>query len=154
MELRRAYDLLGWPDGSGITDEAIEEEAESLNACDAVFCPSPQVRESVIACGVDAESCLSGSYGWSERRIHSTPAETRRTGDEVTVLFVGTVDVRKGVPWLLKAWSKARVRGRLLLAGPVSAEVATGCQDLLSQPNVQCLGHVQDIASIYDAADI
>jgi glycosyltransferase involved in cell wall biosynthesis len=70
------------------------------------------------------------------------------------VLFVGTVDVRKGVPWLLKAWSKAKLRGRLLLAGPVSAEVANGCGDLLSQPNVQCLGHVQDVAIVYDAADM
>lgn len=154
IELRRAYEALGWPDGSGITDREIADEAESLNACDAVFCPSPQVRESVVASGVDDESCLSGSYGWSDRRIRSTPAEVRRATDDVTVLFVGTLDVRKGVPWLLKAWSKAKVRGRLLLAGPVSAEVAMGCQDLLTQANVQCLGHVQDVASVYDAADM
>jgi glycosyltransferase involved in cell wall biosynthesis len=154
VELRRAYELLGWPDGSGITDREISDEAASLNACDAVFCPSPQVRESVIDGGVDSESCLSGTYGWSDRRIRSTPDETRRTTDEITVLFVGTLDVRKGVPWLLEAWSRAKVRGRLLLAGPVSAEIATGCQDGLSRSNVQCLGHVKDVASVYGAADI
>jgi glycosyltransferase involved in cell wall biosynthesis len=154
VELRRAYDLLGWPDGSGITDDQVEREAESLQACDAVYCPSRQVRESVIAAGVDDDACLSASYGWSERRIRSTPPQVRRASGDVTVLFVGTVDVRKGVPWLLKAWSKAKLRGRLLLAGPVSAEVANGCGDLLSQPNVQCLGHVQDVASVYDAADM
>jgi glycosyltransferase involved in cell wall biosynthesis len=152
-ELRRAYELLGWPDGSGITDDEIRLEAESLRACDAVYCPSSQVEESVIESGVEESACIGASYGWSEQRIRSAP-KMRAPSQEITVLFVGTLDVRKGVPWLLQAWGKAKVRGQLLLAGPVSPEIANRCGDLLAQPNVRCLGHVDNVAPVYDAADI
>ncbi len=53
-----------------------------------------------------------------------------------TAAFVGTMDVRKGVPWLLEAWSKALIKGRLLLAGRASPEFMSTYAHLLNRPDV------------------
>lgn len=152
-ELRRAYELLGLPDGSQISDQDIEKERAELLAMDVIFCPNPQVKRSVLDYGFPAEKCIDTSYGWSQSRLGSETVAVPRDGT-FTAAFVGTMDVRKGVPWLLEAWSKAGIKGRLLLAGRASPEFMSTYAQLLNRPDVVLLGHVDDVGSVYRSADV
>ncbi|MGC4069205.1 MAG: glycosyltransferase family 4 protein [Polyangiaceae bacterium] len=98
------------------------------------------------------DRCIDCSYGWSESRLTSHP-HAPQPHDGINVLFVGTLDVRKGVPWLLKAWKAAKIRGTLLLAGALNPLLAQQGSNWLDQPNVKLLGHVKDVAAVYDNAD-
>jgi glycosyltransferase involved in cell wall biosynthesis len=152
-ELRAAYALLGEEYRGDITDEAIERERAELLAADAVFCSNEAVLESVRECGVEAARCIRTSYGWGRNRIPPGQRQPKsRAG--VDVLFVGTGDIRKGLPWLLEAWDRAGISGRLLIAGVVHAEVKERCARLLARSDVRALGFVDDIASAYRSADI
>jgi glycosyltransferase involved in cell wall biosynthesis len=149
----RAYDLLGWPQPTLNHAAIIAEEREQLLACDAIFCPSPLVLKSVAAYGLKHAACLPSSYGWSRRRFRPhRHGPTPHKG--VNVLFVGTVGVRKGAPWLLEAWSRAKIDGTLILAGAIDGEMADHGASLLERPTVSVLGQVTDVASLYNAADI
>jgi glycosyltransferase involved in cell wall biosynthesis len=153
LQLRRAYALLGLPDGSGISDDDIEREARDLRAADVVFCPNPFVKASVIAAGVPASRCLDTSYGWSPQRMDGS---TRAVPDDgsFTVAFAGTADVRKGVPTLLQAWVESGVKGRLLMAGRIHPEISRHFGAVLERPDVHVLGHVHDVGAVYRSAHV
>jgi glycosyltransferase involved in cell wall biosynthesis len=152
-ELRSAYALLGQTDRSGISDDAINRERAELLAVDAVFCPNEFVLESVIEYGVPANRCIPTSYGWGEDRIATTSVRPKH-GAGIVVLFVGTGDVRKGLPWLLEGWERAGIEGQLLLAGLIDDEIRTRYSRILARPDVRALGYVADIAGIYRSADV
>lgn len=151
-ELRKAYAALGEPDGSGISDDMIAQERQELLAADAVFCPNPFVKQSIIDYGVPAVNCIDTSYGWAGDRLHT---EERVVPDDgiFTVAFVGTIDVRKGAPVLLEAWARAKIRGRLLLAGRMRLQ-GRRYQELLNRQDIVQLGHVGDVGSVYRSADV
>jgi glycosyltransferase involved in cell wall biosynthesis len=153
QELNKAYAALGEPDGSGISDELIEQEKRDLLATDLIFCPSPFVKKSIMEYGVPAERCIDTSYGWSAERLHSGDAISSDPG-VFTAAFVGTIDVRKGVPVLLEAWAEAKLSGRLLLAGQMRAEVMRRYAHLLQRSDIIQLGFVHDVGSVYRSADV
>lgn len=151
-EMREAYRRLGMDDRSHISDEAIERERQDLLAVDAVFCPNDFVLESVLDCGVAPERCIKTSYGWDPERL-AGEGRLLPPSEGLNVLFVGTGDVRKGLPWLLEAWAEAGVKGRLLLAGHVQPEVIEHCGPLLRRSDVLQLGYVDDVGAAYRSAD-
>lgn len=154
-QFERAYALLGWPSPKLDHASMVAREREELLACDAVFCPSPFVLESVVAYGVRSSACLLGSYGWSGQRFRPHPHRpVPHRG--LNVLFVGSVGVRKGAPWLLEAWREARVDGTLILAGGVDQELGGRMWSLLGAPSVRVLGDVDvdEVAELYDRADL
>jgi glycosyltransferase involved in cell wall biosynthesis len=148
-----AYARLGRPPAHGITDAMIATEREELALADHVFSPSPQVTRSLLEQGVDAHKVLETSYGWDPNRIARGQAQPLWDGG-ITVAFVGGICVRKGAHLILNAWAKAGVKGRLVLAGALEQDIAELCAAHLSRPDVQCLGHVRDIGTVFRAADI
>lgn len=105
-----------------------------------------------MAYGIPAHKCFKTSYGWDpERFIHPTSADK---SDGLNVLFVGTVDVRKGAPCMLEAWDRAGVGGKLIIAGTVDAMLSEKYQHILNRPDVQLLGHVSEIETVYPTADV
>lgn len=152
-ELRKAYTALGLPDLSGISDEMISQERQNLLAADVIFCPNAFVKTSVLEYGVSSDRCIETSYGWDPCRLGGHSRIVPQDGT-FTVAFVGTVDVRKGVPVLLEAWVKSRIKGRLLIAGQMRPEVADRYGSVLSRPDVSVLGHVADIGAVYRSADV
>jgi glycosyltransferase involved in cell wall biosynthesis len=143
---------LGRADDSGISDADIALERDDLRAADAVFCPNDHVLESVLAYGVPPERCLRTSYGWSPARI-SGDSRLLAKAAGFNLLFAGTADIRKGFPWLLQAWARAGVPGRLLIAGHIDAELQRDHAALLQRPDVVALGYVADIGAAYLSAD-
>jgi glycosyltransferase involved in cell wall biosynthesis len=131
----------------------IATEREELALADHIFSPSPQVTRSLLAQGVDEQKVLETSYGWEPARLARGGTPPRWDGG-VTVAFVGTLCVRKGAHLLLEAWARAKIKGRLILAGTIEPEIAETCATHLSRPDVQCLGHVRDIGAVFRAADI
>lgn len=151
-ELSKAFAQIGEQPVDAITDEAIEEERAQLLSADLIFCPNNFVLESVMAYGIPAHKCFKTSYGWDpERFIHPKSADK---SDGLNVLFVGTVDVRKGAPCMLEAWDRAGVDGKLIIAGTVDAMLSKKYQHILNRPDVQLLGHVSEIETIYPTADV
>jgi glycosyltransferase involved in cell wall biosynthesis len=151
--LRIAYDHLGLPDSCSISDADIEQEVEKLSLSDAVFCPSPMVRKSMLENGIAEDKLLTTSYGWDPARFPGRdgrePAKSRPT-----FLFVGTLCVRKGVPLLLRAWQEAGIDGELVLCGGMDDEIRQHFAGLLEFENVSYLPYTKDIGSLYKKADV
>lgn len=151
--LEAAYERLGWPPSHGITDGAIAAESAKLGIADHVFCPSPHVAGSMLDAGVPEPRLLRASYGQDPARLQASRAALP-TGSGTTFLFVGFGTVRKGLPFLLRAWARSRINGRLILAGGLASDVAERCADDLSRPDVFAVPECPDVAGLYASADV
>ena len=149
--LDAAYAAEGLEPGHGITQDRIDEENAKLQLTTAIFAPSAGVEAS-LAGAIDADRILPASYGVALDQ-HRPP---RRAVPEEgpTVLFVGSGSIRKGLHQLLRAWARAGIKGRLLIAGTIEPAVQTLCADLLNRDDVQTLGFVNDVEPLYEQADV
>ena len=150
-----AYGRLGWPNRCHVSDHSIKTQQACLDVAGLIFSPSPAVTQSLHDSGVAPTRILQTSRGWSPQRFPSPiAARTLAPAPAPTFVFVGRGCVRKGLHLLLCAWRKARIEGRLVLAGRLDDEIAEHFSDILAEPNVIQLGFVHDMAPVYDAADI
>lgn len=141
------------PEAHAVSPLLQAREDAKLALCDYVFAPSPMVVDSLVEGGVPRQKIIASSYGWSPQRLRP-PASPRRDG-RFTVVFVGTLCIRKGVHRLLRAWDEARIDGDLLLAGEIGdLGLVPGIDALLARPGVKQLGYVSDIGSVYAGADL
>jgi len=144
----------GFPAFTDITDAMIDKEAEELALADAIFCPSPEVSKSMVNINVSSDKLLKTSYGWDPARFQVTTCALSHTVGP-TLLFVGTLTVRKGIHFLLEAWEKANIKGgRLILAGQIDPIIRERYGHVLARDDVEYVGLVNDVGSLYRSADL
>lgn len=149
-----AYTRLGLRPQHTITPEMISQEEVEVDLADFIFCPSPAVKQSFVLAGVPEHKLLLTSYGWSPQRFPTIPVKDFPTREAVTVLFVGSICVRKGAHLLLQAWEQAGVKGQLMLCGDIEPAIQATCGDILERADVVHLRYNSNIAFAYRDADI
>jgi glycosyltransferase involved in cell wall biosynthesis len=148
-----AYARIGEAPAHCITEASVIAEQEALDAVDYVFCPSQMVEASLLENGLPAWKILSASYGWDPDRLHGT-TKLLQPSAGITVVFAGTICVRKGGHLLLEYWAKSNVHGRLVLAGAMEPIIKRRWAELLARDDVIVLDFVPDVGALYRSADI
>jgi glycosyltransferase involved in cell wall biosynthesis len=97
--LTEEYTSLGLSFNNKTPDHILKREFQEVSIADYILCPSKYVAESLIKNGVDQEKCVIIPYGVNLSIFHSIP----KAYTDFTVLFVGTIGVRKGLIYLFKA---------------------------------------------------
>ena len=138
--LREEHERWGIP-FAGIDPRTIEREMAEYEAADCITVPSTFNVRSFLRRGVRAGKVKRLSYGVNLTRFH--PVATPQDG-QFDVLFVGGLNVRKGVPYLLQAFQKlVHFRKTLTFAGSVSEELIAILRARGMWPDdVRVLGHV------------
>jgi glycosyltransferase involved in cell wall biosynthesis len=135
--LREEYGMLGmeWP---GVDPRVIEKERAEYAEADAITVPSGFAVDSFVAEGVARDKLHCIPYGVNLDRFKPTAPRD----SEFRVLYVGSLSVRKGIHYLLRAFTRAALpRARLVLVGGGSAE---GEELLRRYPvsNLELTGHL------------
>ncbi len=100
-------------------DTAREEAIYAV--ADAITVPSSEARRSFVAMGVPAERVHVLPYGV---RLESFTPSADAPADEFSLLFAGSVGLRKGIPYLLEAFAALRApRKRLRIVGAVQPDI-------------------------------
>ena len=128
-------------DWAGIDPRIIEREEDEYGVADAITVPSNHVRDTFLARGLAPGKVRLLSYGVDLERFHPVGAPA---ADSFDVLFVGGVNLRKGVPYLLAAWhALAHPHKTLTIAGVAEPAVLERLRELgLMTDAVRLLGHV------------
>lgn len=150
--LDEAYEELGLPVTHLVTEEKVAIEQRKLQLADWVFVPSPWTRKTYLDAGVPESKLIDTSYGWDPQSFVVPQREASATPTP-TFLFVGSGDVRKGLPWLLRAWAKAEVDGRLVVTGTLAPEIETLCREHLDRDDVMHIPFTDDLVPLYASAD-
>ena len=152
--LSRAYARRGMPLPVGwFPPEGMALNQREMRQCDFVVARNSFVTQSLLDVGITRDRILEGAYGFSPNRL-AAAIGTKRPDRPPVFAFVGLCIVRKGFDVLLEAWKRAGVDGKLLIAGHMEDDMREAYADMLARPDVQFLGHVKDIASVYADADV
>lgn len=100
----------------------VEREIAEYERVDMIFVPSELVYRSFLEHGVSPQKLRKNPYGVDLSLFRPLP----KHDDTFRVIYVGTLSVRKGIPYLLEALGSLRVpRFELWLIGSVHPEVQT-----------------------------
>ncbi len=133
--------------------EMIEREEQEYALADRISVPSRYAAQTFIERGFAPEKLLMNGLGVDLTRFRAP--NQRPIDRKPQVLFVGGVGIRKGVPWLIKAFQRLSAKAELHIVGPVSPDYAAFLRDEVLQ-NMTVHGAVSGAALItaYERADI
>lgn len=152
--LDNEYEKLGIKPSHGITASSVSKEIRVLQLADYIFSPSPAVTESIEQVGIPSGKIISTSYGLDSEDILDVGDRKYLPKQPVTVMFVGSVCIRKGVHLLLEAWNSAGIDGKLILIGNIDPHFASTLGKYLGDAGVEHIPFVDDLKPFYQEADI
>jgi glycosyltransferase involved in cell wall biosynthesis len=129
-----------------------ERERQEWVLADRIICGSNYVRDAMAAVSGPVEKCCVVPYGLEENQF--TPRVKERGPGPLHVLFVGTLQLRKGVQYLIETARQLPPGFAVLrLVGPVRvAERALA--ELRSVAEVAPPTPRTSLQAVYDAADV
>lgn len=125
---------------------------------DYILMPSEFVRKSFLAYGFPAEKLIKVPYGFNSYSgtVNSgSSTQLREPGAAFTILYVGSVSVRKGLRYLIDAFEQVRHPDkRLMIVGPKA--MITGLEKVHIPQNVVFTGVLkgQELEDAYKQADV
>ena len=100
--------------------EMIEREEQEYALADKIFVPSKYAAQTFVDRGITADKIIVNGMGVDFEMFQ---APSSRSLDRMPrIVFAGGVGIRKGVPWLLKAFKRLSSKAELHLIGPVSPD--------------------------------
>jgi alpha-maltose-1-phosphate synthase len=138
--LRAEHERWGLP-FAGVDPRIVEREEAEYALADVITVPSTCVRDSFLGRGVAPEKVRLLSYGVDLERFHPAGAPEPERFD---LLFVGGFSLRKGVPYLLRAFRAIEhPRKSLSIAGVADRAAVERMRELgLLTDEIRLLGHV------------
>lgn len=132
--------------------EYAEREKAEWDAADWIVCGSEFVRQGIVWSGGAEGKCLVVPYGTSHAHPGIEPRR-RPEGRKLRVLFLGQVNLRKGIPVVYDAARSLAGKAEFRVVGPVL--VPDGAREKLSQV-AEVLGSVprSDVHRHYEWADV
>ncbi len=148
----------GLSDGPTRVDEVYFRQTYTERAlADYLLVPSEHVRQALKADGAPDHKIVLIPYGVDANRFTPPEAASRTAANRpFTALFVGTLNIGKGIQYLLKAWAELALPDAELVIVGGNGESAVQRLRERSAPNVRWMGNVphSTIPKIYQEADI
>lgn len=129
-------------------------EQREYDAVDLLMVPSRHVEATFLARGFGASRLARHQYGFDPTRF-GPEGRADRPERPFTGVFVGSAEPRKGLHYVLRAWSKADLppTSRLLVAGAFASGYREAIADLIDRPWVETLGFISDVPALLRQSD-
>ena len=149
--LREEHERLGLP-LHGFHPRDVARRIEEYERADAILCPSTFSRRSFLEMGKPAERVRAVPFGIA---VASVPPSADKPRDVFRVLFVGQINIRKGLRYLLEAFKKLRhPKKELWIVGPQTEQ--TGIEDMTPPEGTRFLGILkgEDLSRAYRSCHV
>jgi len=144
--LREEYERWGIRRGP---NPALNRSCKELEECDYVTIPSDFVRGSFIEQGFDEDKLIQIPFGVDIDKFE--PVEKKN--NVFRVIFIGSVQLRKGVQYLLEAWDSLNLKNaELLICGSIHENAKNLVQKYRQNKSIKFLGYVGSVP--YEGADV
>ncbi len=133
--LQEEHERLGLP-LQGFESREVAWRVKEYDLADGIICPSSFTRQSFIEQGIPAERVFTVPFGVD---VHASREPAVKPDDTFRVLFVGQINIRKGVRYLLEAFKKLRhPKKELWIVGPMTDQ--SGIDDISLPEGVKFCG--------------
>lgn len=102
-----------------VNPEEIKNQVKIIEQFDYVMCPSDFVYDSFLEAGFSKDKLFKIPYGVDLQKFKIV----KKTHKKVRFIFVGSIQIRKGVQYLLKAWDELKLNNaELIIVGRVYSD--------------------------------
>jgi glycosyltransferase involved in cell wall biosynthesis len=120
----------------GFPARDVARRVREYEQADAIICPSAFARQSFLDQGIEPARVRAVPFGIAAD-ADTEPAD--RPAESFRVLFVGQINLRKGLRYLFEAFKKLKhPRKELWIVGPATAQ--TGIEDMTPPDGTKFLG--------------
>ena len=126
---------------------------QEYEKADYILLPSEFVKKSFLGYGFPEQKLLKVPYGFHQMNHSTQQAKERK--EAFTILYVGSISVRKGVKYLIEAYQKLAISNkRLVITGPMTHP--TGLATLPIDSNIIFTGILKgkELEEVYASADV
>lgn len=125
---------------------------KEIKEADFIKIPSDFVQETFIKNGIPEEKLIKIPFGVDLEKFQP---KDNYNNEIFRAVFVGTVSIRKGVPYLLKAWSELNLKdAQLYVVGAISPDVKMIIAKYSKLKSIIFTGRVKDIVPILRESDV
>jgi len=116
----------------------IKEKNDYLSLFDYIFCPSKFVYDSFLKFGFKKEQLFLIPYGVDIRMF----ADRKEKKDsKFRAIFVGSIQLRKGIQYLLEAWADLKLKNaELIIIGRVWPDARKIVSEYKGNPSIKFIG--------------
>jgi glycosyltransferase involved in cell wall biosynthesis len=126
--------------GYVVDEEEIKKKTKIYNCFDYVMCPSDFVYDSFLSQGFSKEKLIKMPYGVDVKRF-SQKENYPKKGEKIRFVFVGSIQLRKGLPYLLEAWKELGLENaKLVIVGRVWPDAQKIVKEYEGTKNVKFVG--------------
>lgn len=128
---------------SPILPKVIEKMVQEYEAADYIMTLSTTSRNSFINRGFNPTKILQVPCGSDVTYFMQPPKIEAPSLNKFRVIFVGLINIRKGIPYLLEAWHKANLpedKAELILVGSLQKDMAQLLPKFFLQKNIILFG--------------
>lgn len=126
-----------------------------IELADFISIPSEFVKRSFVENGVDANKLILNPYGIPSKLF--SPSKKKTTDKKLRVVFVGSIEIRKGIHYLLEAFSKLDPSlYDLQLVGGIHPDFHSFHKQFINLSHIHFLGpqSKMDVANIMQQSDV
>lgn len=135
-------------------DDLLQLEAIEHTLADAVVVPSCFVKDTLVANGVSPDKIYINPFG-IDRDLFIDQGLRDYHSQIIKFLFVGAINIRKGIPDLLQAWKELQPKNaELVLVGSNQVPAITNL--VSGDPTISFLGRMEknELPAIYNEAHV
>jgi glycosyltransferase involved in cell wall biosynthesis len=145
LEEYETYGIKDEPDPPGAIARCLEE----YETADYITVPSQFVYDSFLENGFERDKLLLLSFGVDAERFRPV----RKEDNVFRLLFVGRLTLRKGIQYLLEAWSKLDLKNaQLLLVGSLDKNLRPLIERYREKKNIELSGFLRNPVKVFNSA--
>jgi len=148
LEEYKKFNLKYW-----IDQKLVKRELEEYDIADYISVPSKFAENSFIKEGFKKEKIITIPYGVNLK--HFFPK--KKTENIFRFIYVGSISIRKGVIYTLKAFEELNLReAELILVGQIDYEISNIIQKYKKNKNIKFIGLVNEnnLVEFYNKCDV
>lgn len=135
-----------------VTESKISNQIKSQALSDFNFVSNEYALNSVLDSGVPREKIFLTRYGACQSSVKKATHKNQKA-TRFIFIFVGRINLEKGVHKLLRAWEIANVDADLHLYGNVDMHMHERYKNLFRLRGVKIMGFTRDVDKAYISAD-
>lgn len=136
-----------------INQKLINQEMEEYDLADYINVPSNFAKNTFIREGIKKEKIICIPYGVDLKKFYPK----KKTENIFRFIYVGSVSIRKGVFYTLKAFDELNLpEAELLMVGIIDKEVSIILEKYKKNKNIKFIGHVPQnkLVEFYNKSDV
>jgi len=123
-----------------IDEKEVKKATKIYEGFDYVMCPSDFVYNSFLKQGFSKEKLIKMPYGMDIKKFISKERYPKK-GDKIKFIFVGSIQLRKGIQYLLQAWKELKLENaELIIVGRIWPDAQDVIKKYSKVKNVKFVG--------------